>query len=281
MCRRILCALSCLLFTCSTVHASERSRIVVRRVVLKGVQKLPIADQHRIIRDIQQHTHSKSDIDEVAERVRFGFQRDGFFRVFVQQDPDVKMVARNGNQEIVDLMMDVEEGEQYRLKEIRFSGSNEFPAPALRAQFPIADGDIFNREKIGAGLDRLRRLYGSKGYINFSAVPQTEDDTAGRTVALMIDLDTGAVFHFGKLIVAGQESQPGAREKLLTTWKKHEGQVYDPAALEQFLRELHARPQVNPDQIFEISQDPITHVITTRIVLSPGCTATLGGLCRF
>ena len=280
MCRPMLFALFLFLFALSTIPAVASQRIVIRRVVLEGVKKLPAAEQERIIRNVQQHVMNKTEIDEAAERVRYGFQRDGFFHVFVQ-DPTVKVVAHSENEETVDLVMDVREGEQYRLKEIRFSGSNDFPAAAMRAQFPVADGGIFNREKIGVGLDRLRRLYGSKGYINFSAVPETEEDVAGRTVALMVELDTGAVFHFGKLIVAGEESQPGASQKLLTTWKKHEGQVYDPAALEQFLRELHARPQIKPEQIFEISQDPITHVVIPRIVLSPGCTATLGGLCRF
>jgi outer membrane protein insertion porin family len=232
------------------------------------VKKLPPTDQQRIIRNVRQHVKDKSEIDEVGERVRYGFQRDGFFHVFVQ-DPTVRVVARNGDQETVDLVMDVQEGEQYRLKDIQFTGSNEFPAAAMRAQFPLVDGDIFNREKIGEGLDALRKLYGSRGYINFTAVPETEEDAARRTVALIVDLDPGAVFHFGKLIVAGEQSQPGAREKLLATWKKHEGQVYDPAVLVEFLRELHARPQVKPEEVFAVEQDPDNHLAIVRIVLSP------------
>lgn len=275
-----LCALSCFLFVSPATNAAAVNRIVVRRVVLEGVKKLPVAERQRIIRDIQQHVSSNGDLDAVVERVRFDFQRDGFFRVFVA-DPGLKVVARSRSQETIDIAMEVEEGEQYRLKGIRFSSSNDFPASVLRAQFPIANGDIFDRQKIGLGLDALRKLYGAKGYINFSAVPETEEDYDRHTVALLIYLDTGAVFHFGKLVVAGEESQPGARDKLLRIWKKYEGQVYDLSALQRFLRELHARPQIKPSDIFEVSQDPAAHVATVRIVLSPGCKATVDGLCKF
>lgn len=194
--RQILYASSSLLFAFLTIHAAAVDQIVVRNVVLEGVKNLPAAEQQRIIRNVRQHVHNKSDIGEVGERVRFGFQRDGFFHVFVQ-DPTVKVVQRNEDQETVDLVMDVQEGEQYRLKEIRFGGSNEFPAAMLRAQFPIADGDIFNREKIGQGLDALRKCYDSKGFKNFAAVPQTVEDKAKRTIVLLVDMDAGAASKSG------------------------------------------------------------------------------------
>jgi outer membrane protein insertion porin family len=43
----------------------------------------------------------------------------------------------------------------------------------LRHLFPIKDGDIISREKIGKGLENLRKVYGQFGYINFTSVPDT------------------------------------------------------------------------------------------------------------
>ena len=137
----------------------------------------------------------------------------------------------------------------------------------LRSQFRIADGDILNRQKIADGLEQLRLLYGRNGYVNFSAVPETEIDETAHTVSLLIDLDVGTVFHLGKLTVEGEESEPGARGKLLSTWKNYEGKIYDPNLLNEFLRDLNARRSVRPEQVFEISQDTQASIINVQITL--------------
>jgi hypothetical protein len=72
-------------------------------------------------------------------------------------------VAKSGSTQVMDADVAVEEGEQYRLKTIRFVGRPAFPESALRAQFPISDGSVFKRSKIGFRLENLRQLYGSQG----------------------------------------------------------------------------------------------------------------------
>ena len=73
--------------------------------------------------------------------------------------------------------MPVEEGDRYRLKEITFSGNKAVSdTRALRAQFKIKDGDIFDTEAIRKGLDNLRKAYAALGYINFTPVPNTDAD---------------------------------------------------------------------------------------------------------
>jgi outer membrane protein assembly factor BamA len=134
---------------------------------------------------------------------------------------------------VIDGDVGVEEGEQYRLKTIRFVGRPAFPESALRAQFPISEGSVFNRSKIGSGLENLRQLYGAKRYVNLSAVAETMVAVASHQISLSIDLDEGMNFRCGKLLVQGGESRPGAREKVLSTWKTYEGAgVYPRAVVE-------------------------------------------------
>lgn len=138
----------------------------------------------------------------------------------------------------------------------------------MRTAFLIADGEIFDREKIAAGLENLRSLYGTNGYVNFVAVPETTIDEDARSISLKVDLDEGSVFCLGTLTVRGVESEPGAREKLLRYWKSYQGRIYDHRLLNQFLRDINARPSVRPEQIFEISQDPQTRVVNVYITLA-------------
>jgi outer membrane protein assembly factor BamA len=84
------------------------------------------------------------------------------------------------------------------LKDIGFVGEAAFSAAELRAAFTIADAEIFDPQKIAYGLENLRDLYGTKGYVFFSAVPNTEIDEKGKTISLTLDVDEGHVFRFGK-----------------------------------------------------------------------------------
>src|SRR5207302_8137247 len=110
--------------------------------------------------------------------------------------------------------------------------------------------------------------YGSKGHVDFVAVPETQVDDVQRTIALTIDLDEGSVFYVASLTVRGDESEAGARERLLRMWEGYEGRVYDSRMLERFLRDLHARPQVKPEQVFEVSEDAQRHLVNVYIILA-------------
>lgn len=265
------CFLSLLAIAAAQTHLPGTNQSI-RDIILEGVTAIPAAEQQRIVEGVLNqiragiHDNGKSYIDQIAERIRFEFQNRGYFKVLVD-DPFIKVVANNSGQEIVDLVISLDEGDQYRLKDIGFVGEVAFSAAELRATFPIANGEIFNRTKVASGLDNLRELYCKKGYLNFSAVPEQEIDEQAHTISLTIDLDGGSVFRLGKLIVEGQESEPHAREKLLNTWKSYEGRTYDCSILKRFLRDLHARPSLKPEQVFEIAPDSQARLVNVQITL--------------
>lgn len=118
----------------------------------------------------------------------FVYQERGYFRAEVA-DPKFKVVRRNGKLEQIDVTISVEEGRQYRLKDISFTGGSVFPVAALRRQFPIKSGDIFDTDRISVGLENLRKLYGASGFINFTPVPDTAVDDDPGLISLKIDID--------------------------------------------------------------------------------------------
>ena len=65
----------------------------------------------------------------------------------------------------------------------------------------------------------------------------------------------------------GEESVPGARNRLLKTWENYEGRIYDPGLLTKFLQDVNARRSVRPDQVFKISQDMQARTINVQIML--------------
>src|SRR5271166_1042379 len=242
--------------------------ITVRRLTLTIVtNRLPSDARQQIVQDIESRTHKRADLEEIAERVQYACQVRGFFKAEVGR-PSVTVVGGTPQKEVVDISLAVSEGEQYRLKDISFTREKAFSAEELRAEFHIVDGDIFNTEEIRQGLDSLRKLYQSKGYVNFTPVPNTQADAA-HTISLVVDVDEGAQFRIGRLILDGPEPKPGAGAKLLENWEQYEGQIYDPRIPEQFLRNNAALlpAGVTFGNNLAITQDAHLHILIFRLEL--------------
>jgi outer membrane protein assembly factor BamA len=183
MCR----VFSVILFLAFTAVAVRSEDAPARDAKVVGVSPLRLThpgnlsteDQNFVIREIKSHKYTSTDLDEIAERIRFAMQARGYFKVLVR-DPVFTVVSEDTRGRIVDVMVAIEEGRIYRLGKIGFSNTFVFTSAELREQFLMTDGEIFNREKVANGLENLRTLYGKKGYVNFSAVPQTTID--GRAI---------------------------------------------------------------------------------------------------
>lgn len=129
----------------------------------------------------------------------------------------------------------VKAGSKYHLSAIRFEHATAFPAEQLRQQFPIQDGALFNGTAIGKGLNNLSNLYESQGYINAIVTPQLQTDDAQHTLDLTLDIDEGAHYSFGRLLLDGVEPHAGAGKELLAAWSSVEDKTYDPKLLTNWL----------------------------------------------
>jgi hypothetical protein len=161
--------------------------------------------------------------DEAAERVRAAYQDNGYFKVQVAGElaPATKSRA-DRRVSIVVRVLDA--GQQYKLHDLRWKNMTAFSEQQLLDLMPIHPGEIFSRSKIAKGLEEARKLYHSHGYMNFTSIPNTLIDEAGRGIALEIDVDEGGAFHWGNLHVEGMR-EPDKLE-LLRGWEGLRGQVY-------------------------------------------------------
>jgi outer membrane protein insertion porin family len=228
------------------------------RAAMKNLK--PIGVPHSIfLENIFAKTYDATKLEEDTERVRNEYQNRGFFKVLVQ-DPKTEIhdtghagvhipLLQKGPGKAVDITMPIEEGDRYRLSSITFKNNKAITnVKALRALFPIKDGDIFSREKIGKGLENLRKAYGEYGYINFTSVPDTKFDDEKKLIFLEIDVDEGKQFYVRRIEFQGNTT---TRDKVIRREiALEEGQVYN-SRLWEFsllrLNQLGYFDQLKPD----------------------------------
>jgi outer membrane protein insertion porin family len=195
---------------------------------------MPVSDQQQIAESVKQKT-SGSPLDgvteEALERVRLGWQDHGYFNVQVTGEP--RALTSNPVSQFIALSVHVDEGSRYTLGGITFKNNKAITnVSTLRGLFPIADGEIFNREKIVTGIENLRKTYGELGYLNFTSLPGTKVDDGNNVVSLDIDFDEGKQFYVGTVKVFGAQAN---REQILKALPVKRGQVYNSRLWEESL----------------------------------------------
>jgi Surface antigen variable number repeat len=214
----------------STKPSESDAKIRVHRLSIEA-NSLPNDDRERITHLLE---HCICLQAELQPRIRMAFRDLGYFKALVYE-PTVSFVGQTQAPKDVDVTVKVDEGSQYRLGEIRIAKAVLFPVDQLRKLFPIQTGDLFNTTHIGEGLEQMRKLYATEGHVNFVATPQVLIDELRRSIDLVIEVDEGKSFDFGRLFLDGTEPHAGAAKELMESWKTLQGKRYNPLLLNRWL----------------------------------------------
>jgi len=242
------------------------NRHVSSRLLRESMRNLrPIGVPHSIIlENLFARTYDATKLDEDTERVRQAYRDRGYLRGGPVGSTETKIRNESGLSLLtfrprkgkrIDIHMNIEEGERYRLAGINFTGLQPGQNPkAIRAIFTQKDGSIFNLTIFQKDLDNLRKAYSQNGFINFSPVPNPTFDDVHHTVTWDIDIDQGKQFTVSHIEFQGNTVTRDfviRRELLL-----QEGQVYNSHLWELSLLRLNQLDYFNP---LRVEQDSETH----------------------
>jgi len=228
------------------------------RYAMKNLR--PIGVPHSIfLENIFARTYDATKLQEDTERVRNEYQNRGYFKVIVR-DPKTQIhdtghtgghipLLQGGPGKAVDITMPIEEGERYTLGGITFKNNKAVQnVQALRSIFPIKDGEIFSKEKVGKGIKALEKAYGQLGYINFTSIPETRFDDEKKQIFLDIDVDEGKQFFVRRIEFQGNTTTRDKvirREIALEEGNKYDSRLWELSLLR--LNQLGYFDQLKPD----------------------------------
>ena len=244
--------------------AESANSVRINKLVIESTS-LPGADREQIIRLVEQKTFPQPEIAELISRT---FQDLGYFRAVVDE-PKLSFPAQTEGNRSAAITVKVEPGAQYRLGEIHFEKATIFPTARLEDLFRLRRGDLFSVTRMGDGLESLRNLYGIEGYINFVATPTPLIDESRRIISLVIFVDEGRPYNFGKLYLEGIEPNAGTAIALLNSWSSLEGKRYNPIELQSWLLANQIKWKVDGSDsgLMKVTPDSESHVV--NVMLTP------------
>jgi outer membrane protein insertion porin family len=196
------------------------------------------------------------DHDKLIEDIEVGikglYQDNGYFRVVVL-DPVIQNVDTKGwrygipfagrtEGKAVNITIPIEEGDQYRMGTLKIVSSDPDKAlslkvDALKAAFPLKQGDIFSSAKIRKAMETYTSIYGQYGFIDFVPQPDTDINNQTKIIDITMRFDEGKQYYVRRIDFTGNTTTRDKviRRELLID----EGQLFNKHAWELSILRLN------------------------------------------
>ena len=174
-------------------------------------------------------TYDRQKLSEDLEVGVRGLYRDnGYFKVSVGEPIlenidtqsyrlGVPLVMGRSHGKAVNITIPIEEGERFRMGTLKIVSSDPDKAlslkvDALKAAFPLKQGDLFSTEKVRKALETYGKIYGEYGFIDFTPEPDTEVDDANKIINLTLRFDEQKQYFVRRIDFSGNTT---TRDKVI------------------------------------------------------------------
>jgi outer membrane protein insertion porin family len=181
-----------------------RENPVINRIVLEGNKKLK---SDKILPEIKlapRQIFTRSKVRADVERIVELYRREGRFAA--QVEPKIVQLDQNR----VDLVFEIFEGDKSKVRRINIIGNNEFDDGRLRKEMYtrqaggllgfMRSNDSYDPDRLAADQQKLRSFYLTQGYADFRVVSALAELTPDRRdFIITYVVDEGPRYKFGKI----------------------------------------------------------------------------------
>jgi outer membrane protein insertion porin family len=190
------------------IDIKEGSPAQIRQINLIGAQAF---DESRLLDEFELTTptmwsgmsgsgkYAKQQLRGDLEKLRSYYLDRGYINFNIEST----QVSITPDKRDVYITINVTEGEQYTVREIKLAGDFVVPEEDLRALLQIHEGEIFSRRLVTESSSRISERLGVDGYAfaNVNAVPDIDEAT--RTISLTLFIDPGRRVYVRRINVTG------------------------------------------------------------------------------
>lgn len=153
--------------------------------------------------------------------LRMLYFNDGYVQVKIDR-PQVYVTPDKKN---IYITIRIDEGEQFDVGDVDFSGDLLFSRQELADSIQINKQKVFSYDTLQKDLGELQAKYGDLGYAFANVIPRTRINEKDRKVDITFEFDKGNKVYFGQINVLGNSK---TRDKVLRRELKiKEGELYN------------------------------------------------------
>ena len=189
-------------------HINENEKVRIRRIFFFGNEKFSSGDLKQVMITAEGHvfswatsggTYREDAFEHDLGVLAYFYGNEGY----IQAKFAKPRVTLSQDRRYIDIMIDVEEGEQFALGDVTFNGDLLFPTEELRQAFAMKKGDVFSTGKLQEEVLKLTDKYGDQGYAFANVIPKPQIREGSKVVDLAFDIEKGEKVYWGKITVSG------------------------------------------------------------------------------
>ncbi len=143
--------------------------------------------------------YNPNEIDNDTQRIRAKYYNNGYLDVKVNK-PEIEF---NKEEDGYVVTFRIEEGKQYKIKNITFNGDLVVPQEELLALLKLKSGEIFRGEQLADDIEKLTTFYGDKGYAFANVDPGVKQNREELTVDLNFLIEKGPEVYVRDIDIVG------------------------------------------------------------------------------
>ena len=214
---------------------------IINRLAFEGNRRI---DDETLQAEVQLRprvVYTATKVQSDAKRILDIYRRSGRFAATVEP----KVIPLDQNR--VDLVFEIKEGEVTEVRRIDFVGNENYSDGTLRGEILTTESawyrffstsDTYDPDRITVDREALRNFYLDEGYVDFRVVSSVAELSPGRDAFFItFTLDEGERYRFGKIDISSslKDLDPQTLEDELTT---DEGDWYDQSEVDKTVTAL-------------------------------------------
>jgi outer membrane protein insertion porin family len=216
-------------------YSVEAMDIRIRNVEFPGATPDQLPSLQAAARKLSGARYTRSPLAHVAEVdflpvcLKRGYLKASF------GDFDARVVSQSGGDVEVDAILPLTPGKVYSTSSVDWKGNSAVAVENLQGLIHLPFGKPADAVQLVTDLEKVTKLYHSRGYMTARVTPKALLDDEKSTVHYDLYVVEGDQFKMGELEIIGLDSQ--AKAQLQTAWKLREGDPYNGEYPQQFVDE--------------------------------------------
>ncbi len=132
-------------------------------------------------------------------RIEYFYRDHGYLMVKV---PRAEVEYSKDKREI-SVTFHIQEGDQFILRSIKAPGDEMFGEEELLPLISLKEGEPYSQSKLVESMNRLRDVWGEKGYIYADVYPQVKPDENSNEVDVTFQTDRGKMLYVNRIVITG------------------------------------------------------------------------------
>ena len=241
------------------VEIDKKDKIKVHRIYIKGAE----AVSAKKVKYAMKKTREKTRIDNLWNTIfrskkftdeRYSEDKEKIMQLYSKLGYRDARIVKDSvvmyDDSSVDIYLDIEEGNKYHIRDIKWIGNSVFSTAQLDYTLRMKAGDVYNQDEMEKRLfndeDAVKNLYYNEGYVFFNVIP-TEARIENDSVDLELRMVEGVQASINRVTISGNDRvyEEVVRRELYTL----PGSLFSMDALERSYRQIANMGHFDPEKI--------------------------------